>query len=76
MAYQSIPEQPQPRLFATYSEAVDALPGEAEWSSSFGNAGEGGCAVYFRAPDGRRWSIGNGSYSVVSPFVWTVQELA
>lgn len=54
---QAIPEQVQPKQFATYAEAVASLPSDAAWSSSFGDFVVG-VDVYFRAGKAR-WSVSN-----------------
>lgn len=48
---------------ATYTEAASILPTDAEWSSSFGNPGEGGYVEYWRTPSGEVWTLSNGSYN-------------
>jgi len=53
--HQAIPPVIVPRQFATYAEAIAALPATAEWSSSFGDMVVG-CSVYFR-DGGQRWEI-------------------
>ena len=47
-----------------YSEARAALPTDAEWSSSFGNPGDGrgGFREYWKTANGDRYVIGNGSF--------------
>jgi len=62
-----------PRFAASYTDAAAALPSNAEWSSSFGNPGEGGYVEYWREPNGGDvWTIGNGAYDAWPPFVWRV----
>ena len=60
----------------TLTEAIQSLPADAEWSSSFGNAGEPGCAVYFRTPLGERFEISNGTFDAVE-FVrnWSIRRI-
>lgn len=60
----------------TYSEAIETLPANAKWSSSFGNPGEGGYTEFHRTPDGTRYIIGNGTWMDFEPFIWTARELA
>lgn len=52
----------------TYAAARKALPKDAEWSSSFGNPGEGGYVEYYHTTSGRKWVISNG------PYCWTPGE--
>jgi hypothetical protein len=46
----------------TYEQALNTIPSDRKWSSSFGNPGEGGYVEYWRTADGRRFSVSNGSY--------------
>jgi hypothetical protein len=57
-------------------EAYAKLPQDADWSSSFGNPGEGGYVEYHRRPDGELWSISNGPYDGLQPFFWTCRKVA
>ena len=46
---QGCPEVTQTYVqYATYSEAVNAIPEDAKWSCSFGNPGDGGFSAIFR----------------------------
>ncbi len=56
----------------TYTEAYDALPKDAKWSSSFGYPGQGGFTEYWRQPDGTQWIVKNGPWN--GPEVWTVEK--
>lgn len=47
----------------TYDEARDTIPSDAAWSAIFGNAGEPGCCVYWRTPDGTRYALENGTHN-------------
>lgn len=58
-----------------YKQAMQKVPADAEWSSSFGNPGEGGYVEYYRASDGSRWKMSNGSYLETAPFAWAVEEV-
>lgn len=60
---------------ATYTEALSSIPAAAEWSSSFGNPGEGGYTEYHRTQSGERWVVGNGPYDTQRPFDWTARRL-
>lgn len=61
--------------FPSYDEAFASLPNGSVWSSSFGNPGEGGFTEYWRAPDGKRYSISNGKWSDFRPFTWSVRTI-
>ncbi len=50
----------------TYAKAVEALPANAECSSTFGNPGKGGYVEYWRTPDGEVWTVSNGPYDAVT----------
>jgi hypothetical protein len=58
-----------------YGDARAAISADAIWSSSFGNPGEGGYSEYWRAADGARWVISNGSYLDCGR-AWTAQRQA
>jgi hypothetical protein len=59
----------------TYTEALTQIPEAAEWSSSFGNPGEGGYVEYHRTQSGERWTISNGDWLAMRPFEWTANKL-
>lgn len=58
-----------------YNEVIAKMPASASLSSTFGNPGEGGYSEIWRAPDGRRWMVSNGSYLAFAPFAWTLQQI-
>ena len=58
----------------TETQAEAALPADAKWSCSFGNAGEGGYRAYFQAPSGKRYVVANGPWDAFAPFNWSVTE--
>ncbi len=60
---------------ATYTEALTSIPEAAEWSSSFGNPGDGGYVEYHRTQSGKRWAIDNGPHYAQRPFTWSCREL-
>ncbi len=49
----------------TLSEAEDQIPDDAQWTASFGNAGELGYRAYFRAKDGTRYVLSNGPFDAL-----------
>lgn len=59
----------------TYTEALTSIPEAAEWTSSFGNPGEGGYVEYHRTQSGDRYTISNGSYEAMQPFDWTCRKV-
>ena len=61
--------------FKTHNEALDSLPADAEWSSSFGGAGVGGYAAYYRTKAGDRYVVSNGTYNAIRPFTWTAEKV-
>ena len=56
---------------ATYDAASALLPAGAEWSSSFGNPGEGGYTEFWRTGNVRH-KITNGNYEARQPFQWDI----
>jgi hypothetical protein len=63
-------------MYASYVQAFRQLPLDAQWSSSFGNPGEGGYQEYHRTPSGDRYIISNGPhYLHSSQFDWHCQKL-
>ncbi len=61
---------------SSYIEAVESLPADAVWSSTFGNPGEGGFTEYWRQPDGTRWTISNGPWHLIEcEFDWHCQKV-
>jgi hypothetical protein len=59
-----------------YTDAFHLMQKLAEttlkWSSSFGYLGENGFAEYWRAPDGTRYVISNGTWC---EYKWTVRAI-
>ncbi len=59
----------------SYQQAIDTLPQDSKWSSSFGYPGKGGYVEYWRTTDGQRFEISNGCGEFIfAPFVWTVKK--
>lgn len=60
----------------SYHEARIQLPLNAKWSSSFGNAGEGGYTEFWRTPEGVRYTISNGPWHLIEcEFDWHCQRV-
>lgn len=60
--------------FDTLNAAIDSLPTNAVWSSSFGLQTQDGCVIVYRA-NGRRYEVSNGSHNAFAPFAWNVREM-
>ena len=58
----------------TLQQALNALPSDADLSSTFGWRGEGGCVEYYRTASGEVWRVSNGQYDAPKPFIWRCER--